>query len=132
MPGPCTRSNPSGLGLPACRLPRLPGPSYLSVCRPARLCDSAAVPARLCLPSSQICGFLCGPGRQWVSQPVQWGASLEPSLGQEATPGVENAFLCREALRALPSQGQRARDRQALERGLGLEATELAQGSGTG
>lgn len=33
---------------------RLPAP----VCRPAHPCDSAAMPAELCLPRSQICGFL--------------------------------------------------------------------------
>lgn len=69
---PCTRLHPSAW--PAspfgCQHSRLLAPVCLSVCRPARLCDSAAVPAGLCLPSSDL-WLPVRLGRQLMSQPVQ-------------------------------------------------------------
>ena len=61
-----------------------------------------------------------------MSQPVQ-GALLQ-NLPQQAAVPAGHAFLCREVLRALPSQGWKAQNRQVSERDLGPQATELAQG----
>ena len=55
QPGPGSALNPV-LWAQVCQLVC----SQLSDCWSARLYDSSAVPARLCLPSFQICGFLCG------------------------------------------------------------------------
>lgn len=95
-------------------LPFKPGPpARLAVCaRPACL-SSAGLHASLTqLPCQQ--GSAC-PALRFVASCAAGQATDESPSTAGAPP--EPPFLCRAALWALPRQGQRARGRQALERG---------------
>lgn len=101
---PCTESHPSGLACqPVWLSAHPPACPCLSVCQPTRLCDSAACQQGSACPALRFVAS-CVAGKAMDESASAGGASPEPSPGQAAAPGAENTFLCREALRALPSQ----------------------------
>lgn len=110
-------------------LPALPARVCQPVCTPACLsplsvCLSVGLPIYvtqlLCQPACSALRFAasCAAGAGRGESASAADASPKPSPGQGLH--AQNAFLCREALRALPSWGQRAQYRQASQRGLAL------------